>query len=182
MHAPQFAPAAPPHITVSPSFSQDSPAHLPAPAVTVGAHTFEPGRRLTLREWCALVGTLNVGKVATRADVSMVYMKQLACRYKLPSYKLAKNLVQLSRELTPGFSPDLELMLEPLPPRSELSRWWQPEPSAIYEAHQRYLLMLNEAKSAQEVVAADPAEMHKAPEVPDVFEVPAVPEVQGARP
>lgn len=110
---------------------------------------FNPTWRLTLREWCALVGADNALRVAQAAGTTKLYLRQLAMRHKVPSYKLAKTLVQLSEQMTPGFSPDLELMLQPLEPRDAPERWWQPQPSVLYQAHQRYLAKLGQHKSAQ---------------------------------
>lgn len=95
---------------------------------------------LTVREWWHHVGTDNVLLVVAELKTSLPYLRAIAYRYKVPSYKYAKALVAAAQRLTPGFVPDLERVLEPLPPKGgPRSRTFRNEPSAQYLQHQRYL-------------------------------------------
>lgn len=75
------------------------------------------GKRLTLRQWWNHVGTANVKLVEADIGTSLAYLRLISYRLKRPSYDFAKKLIEAATRLTPGFAPDLELMMEPLPVR-----------------------------------------------------------------
>jgi len=72
---------------------------------------------LTLREWWDEVGTENAQAVFRRMGRANSYMRHLRYRYKRPGYNTAVKLVELAKEMTPGFAPSLEKLMEPLPKR-----------------------------------------------------------------
>lgn len=113
-----------------------TPTGLPAiPLVPKGAEA------LSVREWWHHVGTDNLLKVVKEMGTSLAYMRQIAYRCKLPSYRFAKAMIAAAQRHTPGFAPDLERMLEPIPPRQSLYavKGVGVRPSAQFRAHQRYL-------------------------------------------
>lgn len=114
------------------------PASVGAPQITLVPQGAEC---LSLREWWCHVGTENFNKVVQEMGTSELYMRHLAYRYRLPSYRFAKALIAAAHIHTPGFAPHLERLLEPVTPRRGPPGVRGPsiKPSAQFCAHQRYL-------------------------------------------
>lgn len=115
-----------------------TPAAVGAPHI----HLVPAGAEcLSLREWWRHVGTENFSKVVAEVGTSELYLRHIAYRYRLPSYRLVKALIAAAHRHTPGFAPNLERMLEPLTPRRGPRGVRGPSirPSAQFVAHQRCL-------------------------------------------
>lgn len=78
--------------------------------------------KLTFKNWWDHVGTENVQAVCSKLKTSMAYMRQLRYRTKRPSYDRATAIIGLAKEITPGFVPDMDLLMEPLPARESRPR------------------------------------------------------------
>lgn len=96
---------------------------------------------LSLREWWCHVGSENFHKVVVEVGTSELYLRHIAYRYRLPSYRFVKALIAAAQVHTPGFAPNLERMLEPLTPRGGPRGVRGPRirPSAQFVDHQLYL-------------------------------------------
>lgn len=70
---------------------------------------------LNLREYWDTVGTANVRQIIERLESSMPYARLLKYGIKRPGHIYALRFIDAARELTPGFEPDLELMLRGVP-------------------------------------------------------------------
>lgn len=70
---------------------------------------------LNLREYWDTVGTENVKKIIFALDSSMPYARLLKYGIKKPGHVYALRFIDAAREITPGFEPDLELMLRGVP-------------------------------------------------------------------
>lgn len=86
---------------------------------------------MTLREWWDEVGTSNVLKVIAELKTSLSYMRLLRYRNKRPSYDLAKNIIESASRITPGFTPDLELMMLPIERKANYTPSIQPSAAFI---------------------------------------------------
>lgn len=86
-------------------------------------------KRLTFKEWWDHVGTENVQTVCEKLGTSMAYMRQLKCRAKRPGYDRATAIIQLAKEITPGFAPDVDLLMQPLPARDQKPKKQAKQPS-----------------------------------------------------
>lgn len=74
----------------------------------------EPAK-LNLREYWNEVGTENVRKIIDRLESSMAYARLLKYGLKKPGHGFALRFIDAARELTPGWEPNLELMLRGVP-------------------------------------------------------------------
>lgn len=70
---------------------------------------------MNLREYWDCVGTENVRKIIYALGSSMPYARLLKYGIKKPGHVYALRFIDVARELTPGFEPDLELMLRGVP-------------------------------------------------------------------
>ena len=70
---------------------------------------------LNLREYWDTVGTENVKKIIFALDSSMPYARLLKYGIKKPGHVYALRFIDVAREVTPGFEPDLELLLRGVP-------------------------------------------------------------------
>lgn len=86
-------------------------------------------QKLTLKEWWDHVGTENVKALCAKLNTSMAYMRQLKYRTKRPGYDRAVEIVTLAKDITPGFEPDIDLLMLPLPVRDQKSRRQMKPPS-----------------------------------------------------
>lgn len=85
--------------------------------------------RLTFRQWWDVVGTAEATKVFQDVHTSISYMRLLRYRLKRPAITLSERIIEAANRITPGFAPDLWLMLEPLPkvdPTRKFERSIQP--------------------------------------------------------
>lgn len=89
---------------------------------------------LTLRQWWDEVGTENVKLVADSLGSSMKYFKFLRYRAKRPGYNRALAIIQAANRFTPGFAPNLTLMMEPIP-----SRQPNPEHTLVLQPSKAFL-------------------------------------------
>lgn len=70
---------------------------------------------LTLHAWWHAVGTANVAAVVRDLGTSLPYMRAITYRrHKRPGYDFALRIVAAAEKITPGFAPDLGLMMMPL--------------------------------------------------------------------
>lgn len=69
---------------------------------------------LTMHAYWHVVGTQNVEHVAWRSGTTMPYIRHLAFRRKRPSYDLARKIIESAQAVTPGFAPDLNVLMLPL--------------------------------------------------------------------
>ena len=71
---------------------------------------------MNFREWWDAVGTDMVKMVCEEAGCSMNYVRQFRVGVKSPGKVTAMKLRDAARSMTPGWEPDLELMLLGVPP------------------------------------------------------------------
>lgn len=81
-----------------------------------------PATKLNLRQYWDEVGTENIEKIidGLRKDdpeckASMAYFRLLRYGIKKPSTAYALRIIDLARQITPGFEPDLELLVRGVP-------------------------------------------------------------------
>ena len=72
-------------------------------------------RKMNLRQYWDCVGTENIRLVTERTGSSMAYMRLLKYGIKKPGAGISLKLIEAARELTPGFEPDMELLLRGSP-------------------------------------------------------------------
>ncbi|AWI53186.1 hypothetical protein DEH84_06895 [Aquabacterium olei] len=87
-----------------------------------------------LRAYWKHVGTDNAKKVAEKVETSWGYFRAMAYGQKRPSYDMAKNLIAAAQAVTPGWAPDLELLMEG--PPKPLTNGRRGRPSAAFLASQ----------------------------------------------
>jgi len=73
-------------------------------------------QRLNIREYWDAVGTDNIDKVIKRVGSSKQVFRQLRYGLKRPSPKRAQEIVDAARKITPGWEPNLELLLQGIEP------------------------------------------------------------------
>ena len=72
-------------------------------------------KALNLREYWDCVGTENVRQIIFNIDSSMAYARLIKYGMKKPGNGFALAFIDAARAITPGFEPDLELMLRGVP-------------------------------------------------------------------
>lgn len=70
---------------------------------------------MNLRQYWDTVGTVNVRDIVARMGSSMPYARLLKYGIKRPGTRFSLAFIEAAREVTPGFAPDLELMLRGVP-------------------------------------------------------------------
>jgi hypothetical protein len=90
---------------------------------------------LNLREYWDTVGTENVKTIIFGIGSSMAYARLIKYGLKKPGTDFALRFIDAAREITPGFEPDLELMLRGVP-RNANSRGKTIPPSPEFLAAQ----------------------------------------------
>lgn len=90
---------------------------------------------MNLREYWDCVGTENVRTIIFAIGTSMAYSRLLKYGLKKPGTQFSLAFIDAAREITPGFEPDLELMLRGVP-RSGVSRGKVTPPSPEFLAAQ----------------------------------------------
>jgi hypothetical protein len=93
---------------------------------------------MNLREYWDTVGTANVREIILKLDSSMPYARLLKYGIKKPGHVYALRFIDAAREITPGFEPDLELMLRGAP-RANSGTGKMTPPSAEFLKAQRKL-------------------------------------------
>lgn len=86
--------------------------------------------KLTFAAYWHAIGSDNAALVATAAGVKAKYAQQIKLALKTPGKDTALALIDAARKLTPGWEPDLELMLRQ--ERREPTRRRKIEPSAAF--------------------------------------------------
>ena len=71
-------------------------------------------KAMTIREWWDEVGTENVMAITESVGTTFAYMRLLRYRAKRPGSDLALQIIAACEKLTPGFAPDLVLMIQPI--------------------------------------------------------------------
>lgn len=90
---------------------------------------------MNLRDYWDCVGTENVKKIISAIDSSMAYARLIKYGLKKPGTAFSLAFIDAARDITPGFEPDLELMLRGVP-RSGVSRGKTIPPSPEFLAAQ----------------------------------------------
>ena len=90
---------------------------------------------LNLREYWDTVGTENVRSIISCIGSSMAYARLLRYGLKKPGSKFCLQFIETARDVTPGWEPDLELMLRGAP-RATAGRVRTIPPSAKFLAAQ----------------------------------------------
>lgn len=90
---------------------------------------------MNLREYWDCVGTENVKKIILGIGSSMAYARLIKYGLKRPGTSFSLSFIDAARQITPGFEPDLELMLRGVP-RSGVSRGKTIPPSPEFLAAQ----------------------------------------------
>jgi hypothetical protein len=90
---------------------------------------------LNLREYWDTVGTENVKQIVFAIGSSMAYARLIKYGLKKPGPDFSLRFIETAREITPGFAPDLELMLRGVP-RNANSRGKTIPPSPEFLAAQ----------------------------------------------
>lgn len=103
-------------------------------ATTEGALTTT--KKLNLREYWEAIGTENMMKIIAEVGSSFGYFRALKYGPKRPSATMALRIIEAANRLTPGWAPDLELMVRgvPAPGRKRVGRLTPPSPEFL--AHQ----------------------------------------------
>lgn len=94
-------------------------------------------KNLSLRAWWDEVGTDNVKKLAAELDISISYMRLLRYRLKRSSPDRAFAIIEAAKRLTPGFVPDLEQLIAPLPNKTP-----NPNYTAVIQPSKAFLASL----------------------------------------
>lgn len=90
---------------------------------------------MNLREFWDCVGTENVKTIIFAIGSSMAYARLIKYGLKRPGPLFSLAFIDAAREITPGFEPDLEMMLRGVP-RSGASRGKTIPPSPEFLAAQ----------------------------------------------
>lgn len=90
---------------------------------------------MNLREYWDAVGTENIRKIVHALGSSMAYARLLRYGSKVAGRKFALDFIAHARRITPGWEPDLELMLRGTPKPSS-GRGKIIQPSAEFLASQ----------------------------------------------
>ena len=69
---------------------------------------------MSLRTWWDEVGTANALNVAEAAACTESYFRVLKYSLKRPGYDLALRIIEAAHRLTPGFVPDLAVLMLPV--------------------------------------------------------------------
>lgn len=70
---------------------------------------------MNLREYWDTVGTENVKKIVFGIGSSMAYARLIKYGLKKPGPDFSLRFIDAARDVTPGFAPDLELLLRGVP-------------------------------------------------------------------
>ncbi len=90
---------------------------------------------MNLRDYWDCVGTENVKMIVFAIGSSMAYARLIKYGLKKPGTSFSLAFIDAAREITPGFEPDLELMLRGVP-RSVAGRGKTIPPSPEFLAAQ----------------------------------------------
>lgn len=72
-------------------------------------------RPMNFRQWWDKVGTASVQVIADELGTTISYLRQLRYGSKKPSGQYAERIISLAEKHTPGFVPDLRLMIKGVP-------------------------------------------------------------------
>ena len=72
-------------------------------------------QRMNFREYWDHVGTENIARMAYLLDTSLPYLRLMRYGHKKPSGRYALQMIEAAQLVTPGFAPDLQLLLEGVP-------------------------------------------------------------------
>ena len=88
---------------------------------------------MNLRAWWDAVGTANVQLVIDDVGSSMAYFRLLKYGLKKPGATMSMKIIDAARRITPGFEPDLELLLRGAPknPSPTTGRLLPPSPEFV---------------------------------------------------
>ena len=80
-----------------------------------------PAANLTLKQYWHCVGSDKIHEVIDDMEpkTSLRYFRQLTYRQKRPSYDFAQRIIASANKITPGFAPDLDTIMQPLPKRGK---------------------------------------------------------------
>lgn len=84
-------------------------------------------RPMNFRQWWDEVGTTNVEKVAANIGSSMAYFRRMKYGDRKPSIEYAEKIISAAKRVTPGFEPDLRLLLKGVPKAERLPGAPSPE-------------------------------------------------------
>lgn len=90
---------------------------------------------LNIRAYWDEVGTDNIARIVERLGSSMGYFRHLRSGRKKPSGDMALKIVEAAKVVTPGFEPDLKLLLRGAPVQAPASP--KIEPSAAFLASRK---------------------------------------------
>lgn len=93
-------------------------------------------RKMNFREWWDDVGTVNVRDLIDHLQSSMTYARMLRAGQKRMGLDRARSVIAWAEQNTPGFVPDLELLMMGVP-RAEEPRSMLIQPSAAFLRAQR---------------------------------------------
>jgi len=68
--------------------------------------------KFTMAQWWGLVGVKKVRIVAEQMGTSMMYLQLIRTGKKRPSKYFAHRLIEVAKQVTPDFQPDIGLILE----------------------------------------------------------------------
>ena len=72
-------------------------------------------KRMNFKDWWNFVGTKKVTEVLEVAGCRLAYARQFRIGMKSPGRETAIAIIDAARRVTPGWEPDLELMLRGVP-------------------------------------------------------------------
>ena len=70
---------------------------------------------MNLRQWWDFVGDENAQRVIRKLGTSLRYFRHLKYGNKKPSLEYAQRIVSAAQSITPGFEPDIDLLVAGVP-------------------------------------------------------------------
>lgn len=89
---------------------------------------------LNFRDWWNEIGTKKLTEVLEAADCRLAYARQFRLGLKSPGKETALAILDAARQITPGWEPDLELMLRGVPRSGKGSALLKPSPAFLKSA------------------------------------------------
>ncbi len=102
--------------------------------------------KLTFAAYWHAVGSDNIARVTEAAGVKSKYAQQIKLALKTPGRDTALALIDAARQVTPGWEPDLELMLRQERRQPTRRRKIEPSPAFLRSAAKKKLTPARKSK------------------------------------